>query len=121
MSSLLHVIRCDKERRTKPGALAACTWAAMMPQATARISSCGAEVIVQRAAQTLAPSDCSTIPNMACVRRDQSVAETLMVSLAMIMRNELTNSLVQGTLTEPDHAVQAGFLDSAYESLGVRI
>jgi hypothetical protein len=45
----------------------------------------------------------------------------LVVSFAMIMRNELLNPFAQRALTEPNHALQAGFLNAAYESLGVRV
>jgi hypothetical protein len=37
------------------------------------------------------------------------------------MENELANPFAQRALTKEDHALQAGFLDAAYESLGVRI
>jgi hypothetical protein len=57
----------------------------------------------------------------AFIWHDQPVAETLVVSLAVIMENELANPFAQRALTKEDHALQAGFLDAAYESLGVRI
>ena|ERR1051326_2379972 len=60
-----------------------------------RISRGGAVIIVQHAAQPLAAPDRSTITNMGFIRDDQSVAETLVVSLAMIMRYEFVNSFVQ--------------------------
>jgi hypothetical protein len=55
---------------------------------------------------------------LAFMWHDQPVAETLVVSLAVIMQNELVNPFAQRSLTEEDHALQAGFLDAAYESLG---
>ncbi len=89
--------------------------------ATAKFSRRGTVVIVEHAAQPLAAPDCSTMTSMPFIRHDQSVAETLVVSFAMIMRNELLNPFAQRALTEQNHALQAGFLDAAYESLGVRV
>ena len=83
---------------------------------TTKISRRGAPVIVQHAAQPLAALDCSTMTSMAFIRHDQPVAETLVVSLAMIMRNELVNPFAQRALTEEDHALQAGFLEGAPSS-----
>ena len=85
------------------------------------ISRGGAVIIVQHAAQPLAAPDPSTIPSMGFVRGDQPVAETLVVSLAMIMHYEFVNSFVQRALPEQDDALQTGFLDAAHESLGVGI
>jgi len=59
--------------------------------------------------------------SLACIGHKQPVAETLMVSLAVIMQNELVNSLAQRTFTKEDHSVQAGFLDAANEALRIRI
>src|SRR5947209_2576697 len=94
---------------------------ASLPAVARRTSRRGAVVIVQHPAQTLAAPDRSTLISMAFIRRDQPVAETLVVSLAMIMRNELVNPFSQRALTEEDHALQAGFFNAAHESLGICI
>ena len=65
-----------------------------------RISRGGAVLIVQHAAQPLAALDRSMITIMGFIRDDQPVAETLVVSLEMIMRYEFVNSFVQRALTE---------------------
>ena len=65
-----------------------------------RISRGGAVIIVQHAAQPLAALDCSMITIMGFIRDDQPVAETLVVSLEVIMRYEFVNSFVQRALTE---------------------
>jgi hypothetical protein len=58
---------------------------------------------------------------LAFIWHDQLVAKTLVVSFAVIMQNELVNRFAQRPLPEEDHALQAGLLDAADESLGVRI
>lgn len=58
---------------------------------------------------------------LAFIWHDQTVAETLVVALAVIMQNELMNPFAQRALTEEDHTLQAGFLDAAYESLSVGV
>jgi hypothetical protein len=58
---------------------------------------------------------------MGFIRDDQPIAETLVVSLAMIMRHEFVNPFAQRALAEEDHTLQAGFLDAAYESLSVGV
>ena len=52
-------------------------------------------VVVQHTAQTLAAQHRSTTISLACIGHKQLVAETLMVSLAVIMQKELVNSLAQ--------------------------
>src|SRR5579872_1093994 len=52
-------------------------------------------IVVQHPAQPLAAPDCSTITSMGFIRNDQPVAETLMVSLAVIMRDEFVNPFAQ--------------------------
>jgi hypothetical protein len=52
-------------------------------------------VVVQHAAQTFAAQHCSTVISLACNGNKQPVAEVLVVSLAVIMQNELVISLAQ--------------------------
>ena len=47
------------------------------------------------------------------------VAEALGWAFSMVMGDELGNGTPQGLFSEQDEAVQAGFLDRAYESLGL--
>ena len=62
-------------------------------------------IVVQHPAQPLAAPDRSTITTMGFIRDDQPVAETLVVSLAMIMRDEFVNPFAQRALAEEDHAL----------------
>ena len=62
--------------------------------------------------------------NGECVRAstdDQTVAEARVIPFAVIVRHELANRFPQRGFAEEDHAHQAGFLDAAYESFGMRI
>ena len=70
-----------------------------------RISRGCAVIIVQHAAQPLAAPDRSMMTIMGFIRDDQPVAETLVVSLEMIMRDEFVNSFTQRALTEEDDAL----------------
>jgi hypothetical protein len=58
---------------------------------------------------------------MGLIRHDQAVAETLVVSLAIMMRHEFVNRRTQRTLSEQDHPVQTGFPDGSDKPLGVGI
>ena len=55
------------------------------------------------------------------IGHNQAVAETLVVSLAVIVPNELVNSLAQSAFTKEDHSAQAGLLDAANEALRIGI
>jgi hypothetical protein len=111
--SSVRVIRCDKKCRSNLG-LSGRMYARRNHFAAAtEISRRGAVVIVQHAAQTFAAPHCSTMTSLAFIRHDQPVAETLVVSLAMVMRYKFVNAFAQRALAEPDHALQAGFLDAA--------
>src|ERR1700693_4021749 len=84
-------------------------------------SSGSAVVVVQHAAQALAPLDHACFSKMARFWADESIGQALVIAFGVIMRHKLLNPFAQRALTEPDHALQTGFLDAAHESLGVRI
>ena len=58
---------------------------------------------------------------MRLIRIDQPVIETLVVTLAVVMCYKFANPFAQRPFAEPDHALQAGFLDTADKPLGVGI
>ena len=89
--------------------------------AAAEISRRGAVVIVQHSAQPLAAQHCSRMTRLAFIWHDQPVAETLVVSLAVIVRREFVDRLPQRAFTEEDHPVQAGFLDGSNKALRLGI
>lgn len=59
--------------------------------------------------------------NHGFLGRNQSIAETLVIALAMIMQDKLVDSFAQPFLAKKNHALQAGLLDATHESLGVRV
>ena len=63
----------------------------------------------------------ATMTSWASIGHNQPVAETLVVSLAVIMQNELVNSFAQLVFAKEDHSVQAGFLYAANEALRIGI
>ena len=62
-------------------------------------------IVVQHPAQPLATPDRFTITSMGFIRDDQPIAETLVVSLAMIMRHEFVNPFAQRALAKKNHAL----------------
>ena len=57
-------------------------------------------IVVQHTAEPLAVLHRSTIISAGFIRDDQPVAETLVVSLAMIMRYKFLDPLAQGAFSE---------------------
>jgi hypothetical protein len=74
----------------------------------------GAIVVVQHAAQALAPLDLACIVEVARLWADELVRQALMIALGVIMGNEIVKGCAQRLLTEEDHALQAGLLDAAW-------
>ena len=67
----------------------------------------GAIVVVQQAAQALAPLDLACVVQMAHLWTDELVRQALMISLSMIMGDEILHGAPQRLLAEEDEAVQA--------------
>ena len=59
---------------------------------------------------------------MPRVRTDQCIVQTLVIALAMIMRDELGSRFAYRTLAEQDHPLQTRFLDRPHKpfSVGMR-
>ena len=84
-------------------------------------SGSGAVVVVQHAAQALAPLDLTCVAEMARLWADELVRQALMMALAVIVGDEVLNGCPQRLLPEKDHTVQAGLLDAADKSLRVGV
>jgi hypothetical protein len=54
-------------------------------------------------------------------RLNQSVADALMVPLAMVVGHEVGNGAPKMALTERDHAIEALLLDRSHEALRVGV
>ena len=62
----------------------------------------GAIVVVQQAAQALAPLDFACVVEMARFRADESVGQALMIALSVIMGDEVLKGCPQRLLAEED-------------------
>src|SRR4051812_19369766 len=78
-------------------------------------------VVIQQPAETLLLLDGAGMAHMARFGAEESFSEALVWALPMVMGDELGNGAPQGLFSEQDEAVQAGFLDRAYESFGMRV
>jgi len=81
----------------------------------------GTIVVVQHAAQTLTAQHRTNPTRWAFTGHDQPVRKTLVVSLDVIMQNELINSSPQRAFAKEDHSVHAEFLDAANEPFRVSV
>jgi hypothetical protein len=58
---------------------------------------------------------------MSWVGKNQTVAQTLMIALAVVMGHEILNRCPQGAFAKQDQPFQTGFLDAAYKAFGVGV
>ena len=63
-------------------------------------------VILQDAAESLSTVDGSIVSASFIARIDDRVGQPLMVAFLVIMRDEFSNSVSQGTLIEEDHFIE---------------
>src|SRR5260370_10807403 len=78
-------------------------------------------VIVQQSAQSFASSDGPVVVLRRWRRSEQSVVETLMVALKVIVLDECSDGAPQVPLAEQYELVQALALDRQHEPLGVGV
>src|SRR5215469_610182 len=71
--------------------------------------------------QSFASLDNTGSADSGGVWENQSVAQTLMVALAVVMGHEVLNRCPQGAFSKQDQPFQTGFLDAAHKSLGVSV
>ena len=77
-------------------------------------------VIAQQAAEPLATANVASAVRLTS-RRDQFIAESLVVPLAVVVRHKLLEDVAQPPLPEENDSVQTLFTDRAHESLRVGI
>jgi hypothetical protein len=68
----------------------------------------------------VASNGCAAISE-TWLRENEHITDALMISLAVIMSNELSNRDPQCILSKQNHALETGFLNAADEALGVAI
>jgi hypothetical protein len=84
-------------------------------------SSCRSVVIVQHAAKALALPHSKGVSQVLRLGINQTICQTLVIALGMIVSNKALNSRSQRLLSKQNHPLQAGFLDGPYESFSICI
>ena len=75
----------------------------------------------REAAESMSTSHCSTGYGVDLCWNNEAIAQTLMVALQMVMRNEFSNGISQRIFTKQDHPVQTAFFDGTDESFRIGI
>ena len=78
-------------------------------------------IIIEHSAEAASATNRSGAVGETGLRENEQITEALMVSLEVIMGDELSNSDAQSTLSEQNHAFQAGLLNAAHEALGIAV
>jgi hypothetical protein len=65
----------------------------------------GTVIVVQHAAQALAPLDHAGFPKLARFGTDQSVGQALVIAFVMVMCEEFVSGFTQRALAKQDHAL----------------
>ena len=82
---------------------------------------CLAVIILEQAAETLAAGDGAIAIADIGFGRDELIAQTLMVSLGMIVRDVLIQRVAERLFADEDHLVEAFFLDRADETFAAGV
>ena len=80
-----------------------------------------AVVVIQHASQALAPLDYTGFSKMAHCWANEPVGQALVISLGVVVGDEILNGRPQRILSEQDHPIQTGLLNSPHKSLGMCI
>src|SRR5215831_1720633 len=80
-----------------------------------------AVIIVEHSAQTSPRSHSSSSRSNCFSRNDESVVQSLMVPLHMIMCNEMPNSVPERIFTKENHLLQTTFFDRPDKTFRIRI
>jgi hypothetical protein len=78
-------------------------------------------IIIEQPSEAAAASNRPSTISETDLREKEPITDALMVSLAVVMSNELSNRDPQRILSEQNHALQTALLDAADEALGVAI
>jgi len=93
----------------------------MVPKLGCSKSRCLAMVVAQGSTKALTTFDWPDGGTLQYLGRDQSIAETLVISLTVVVLNILGDDLAQVPFTERDHLAQTLLPDRAHEALSERI
>ena len=76
-------------------------------------------VVPQQTAEPLVALDLTILPANFITRRDDLVVESLVISLSVIMFQELADGGAKHLLAEEDHSQETLFLDTSHEPFDV--
>ena len=78
-------------------------------------------IVVEHSAEAASTSDRPIAVGETGIRENEQITDALMISLAMIMRDELPNGCAQRALPEQNHPFQTGLLYRTDEAFGVAV
>jgi len=81
----------------------------------------GAIVVLQQSTEPLTRLNAVVAARVGCYRRDQLIAQALMVAFVVIVLDEFGDGSPERPFTDENHSVQTGFLDRPYEPLRERV
>jgi hypothetical protein len=92
-----------------------------MVQKFARLSRCFPIIKVQHATEAHSAANRPIGSSRGSGKLEQAILDTLVIALAMVMRQVFVYGTAQRCLPDEEHSIQTFFLDPAYEALRVRI
>lgn len=78
-------------------------------------------IVIEHSTESAPASDRSVVIEEAAIGNDESVSDALVVSLAMIVRDELPNGSSQCILSKENHPFQTGLFNAADEAFCVAV
>ena len=78
-------------------------------------------IIVQQPTKAFSPYHLTRLTTHSSLRHDESVVETLMIPLGVIMGEVVVDRMIQSAFTHHNHPFQGLFLDGAHEPFTVRV
>src|SRR5882724_7966246 len=82
-----------------------------------------AMIVAEQSTEAFSPHHGTRLTTRCSLRRNESVVETLMIALRMIVGEVLVDHIIQGVFTQHDHRLQGLFLHGAHEpfAMGIEI
>jgi len=78
-------------------------------------------VVAEQSTEAFSPHHVTRLTTHCPLRRDESVVETLMIALGMIVGEVRVDHMLEGAFPQHDHPLQGLLLDGAYEPFAVSI
>src|SRR5215475_5887458 len=78
-------------------------------------------IVAQQATEAVSPYHMPRLTTTYPFRRDESVVESLVIALGMIVGQVLADHIIEGAFTQYDHLIEGLLLDGAHESFAVGV